>query len=222
MQYPVTERTRLHRRAMRASYDVDVVHGILDAGLVCEIGLVEGGRPVVLPTAYVRVDDALVVHGAAKNRMFSTLAAGGEFCCTVTLLDGLVLARSAFHHSVNYRSVVAFGRGEAVEDDAEKTRLLRAFLERLYPGRWDIVRPPTAAELRATLVVRLPLAEVSAKRRSGPVLDDEEDYGVPVWAGVAPITQHITRLEPDARLHEAIEPGTRPQIALYHPACHIT
>jgi hypothetical protein len=199
---------------MRASYDAEIVHGILDAGLVCEIGFVERGRPVVIPTAYVRVDDAIVVHGSSKNRMLLAVA-GGEFCCTVTLLDGLVLARSAFHHSVNYRSVVAFGRGEAVEDEAEKEALLRAFFDHLYPGRWDVVRPPTSAELKATLVVRLPLTEVSAKRRSGPVLDDEEDYALPVWAGVAPVTQRVAGLEPDPRLHAAVDPTHVPTIAVY-------
>jgi nitroimidazol reductase NimA-like FMN-containing flavoprotein (pyridoxamine 5'-phosphate oxidase superfamily) len=215
MTYPVTERTRLHRRPMRASYDVDVVHYILDAGIVCEIGFVEQGRPVVIPTAYVRIDDALVVHGARKNRTLVALAGGAEFCCTVTLLDGLVLARSAFHHSVNYRSVVAFGRGEAIEDETEKLTSLRAFFDRLYPGRWDVVRPPTPAELLATLVVRLPLGEVSAKRRSGPALDDEADYALPVWAGVAPVSQHVLGLEPDARLHPDVDPARGPSIAVY-------
>jgi hypothetical protein len=218
MTYPVTERTRLHRRPARASYDAAVVHAILDAGLVCDVGFVEAGRPVVIPTAYVRVDDALVVHGAAKNRTLVALAAGAEFCCTVTLLDGLVLARSAFHHSVNYRSVVVFGRGEAVEDEAEKVRLLHAFFDHLYPGRWDAVRPPTPAELRATLVVRLPLAEVSAKRRSGPPLDDEADYALPVWAGVAPVAQRLAGFEADPRLHAAVDPASVPAIAVYRQA----
>jgi nitroimidazol reductase NimA-like FMN-containing flavoprotein (pyridoxamine 5'-phosphate oxidase superfamily) len=202
---------------MRASYDVEVVHGILDAGLVCEIGFVEAGRPVVIPTAYVRVDDAIVVHGSSKNRTLLALADGGEFCCTVTLLDGLVLARSAFHHSVNYRSVVAFGRGCTVEDAGEKEALLRAFFDRLYPGRWDVVRPPTPAELKATLVIRLPLGEVSAKVRSGPAIDDEADYALPIWAGVAPITQHVTALEPDPRLHVTVDPTRVPGVAVYQP-----
>jgi nitroimidazol reductase NimA-like FMN-containing flavoprotein (pyridoxamine 5'-phosphate oxidase superfamily) len=215
MTYPVTERTRLHRRPTRGSYDTEIVHGILDAAMVCEIGFVDGGRPVIIPTAYVRVDDALVVHGAAKNRTLLALAGGAEFCCTVTLLDGLVLARSAFHHSVNYRSVVAYGRGEPVEDDADKLRLLRAFFDHLYPGRWDLVRPPTPAEVRATLVVRLPLTEVSAKRRSGPPIDDEADYALPVWAGVAPVTQQVTGFEADARLHASVDPTRVPAVAVY-------
>ena len=213
--YPVTDRTRLHRRPTRASYDAEVVHGILDAAVVCEIGFVHAGRPAVIPTAYVRVDDALIVHGAAKNRTLVALAAGGEFCCTVTLLDGLVLARSAFHHSVNYRSVVAYGRGEAVDDETEKLGLLRAFFDHLYPGRWDAVRPPTSAELRATLVVRLPLVEVSAKRRSGPPIDDEDDYALPVWAGVAPIAQRVAGFEADPRLHASLDPARVPSVAVY-------
>jgi hypothetical protein len=146
--------------------------------------------------------------------MLMALADGADFCCSVTVLDGLVLARSAFHHSVNYRSVVAFGRGEAVDDPLEKTRLLRALVERLYPGRWDVVRPPSLAELQATLVVRLPLHEVSAKRRSGPVIDDEEDHARPVWAGVAPVLQHVTGYEPDARLLAEVDPASRPPITL--------
>ena len=214
MTYPMTERTRLHRRPMRASYERAVVHGILDAGVVCQIAFVEDGRPVVIPTAYVRVDDAVIVHGASKNRMLLALAAGAGFCCTVTLLDGLVLARSAFHHSVNYRSVVAFGRGAAVDTPAEKEGLLRAFFDRLYPGRWDVVRAPSSAELQATLVVRLPLHEVSAKQRLGPVIDDEEDFAVPVWAGVAPIVQHLTGYEPDTCLHAAVDPADSPAITL--------
>jgi hypothetical protein len=212
MSYAVTERTRLRRRPMRAHYDEAVVHGILDAALVCEIGFVEAGRPVVIPTAFVRVGQALVVHGATKNRTLLALAGGADFCCTVTLLDGLVLARSAFHHSVNYRSVVAYGRGRTVEVPAEKTALLRAFFDRLYPGRWDVVRPPTDAELQATLVVLLPLAEVSAKVRSGPVIDDEADYVLPVWAGIAPVAQRVAGYEPDARLHPAVDGTTYPPI----------
>lgn len=214
MSYPVTKRTQLRRRPTRASYDRAVVHGILDSALICQIGFVEGGRPVVIPTAFVRVDDAVIVHGASKSRMLMALADGADFCCSVTVLDGLVLARSAFHHSVNYRSVVAFGRGEAVDDPLEKTRLLRALVERLYPGRWDVVRPPSLAELQATLVVRLPLHEVSAKRRSGPVIDDEEDHARPVWAGVAPVLQHVTGYEPDARLLAEVDPASRPPITL--------
>lgn len=215
MTYPVTERTRLHRRPMRAHYDADVVHSILDAGLVCDVGFVADGGPVIVPTAYVRVDDALVVHGAAKNRTLVALAGGANFCCTVTLLDGLVMARSAFHHSVNYRSVVAYGRGESVTDPAGKEDLLRAFFDRLYPGRWDVVRPPSPSELQATLVVRLPLTEVSAKIRSGPVIDDESDFSRPVWAGVVPVVQHTVGPEADARLHPAVDPAAAPAVAVY-------
>jgi nitroimidazol reductase NimA-like FMN-containing flavoprotein (pyridoxamine 5'-phosphate oxidase superfamily) len=214
MPYPVTERTRVRRRSGRASYDVALVHAILDAGLVCHLGLVEAGRPVMIPTAYVRVDESIVVHGSGRNRTLLALAGGAEACCTVTLLDGLVLARSAFHHSVNYRSVVLFARGEPVERPEEKAALLEAFTERLYPGRWGQVRSPTESELRGTLVVRLPLHEVSAKHRSGPPVDDEDDYGVPVWAGVATVAERVTGLVPDARLHPAVDGASIPAIVL--------
>jgi len=213
--YAVTERTRVRRRPIRASYDVAVVHGILDAGLVCQLGVVQDGRPSIIPTAYVRVDDAIVVHGSTKNRTLLALAAGAEVCCTVTHLDGLVLARSAFHHSVNYRSVVLYGRACAVEAEDEKERLLRAFFAHVYPGRWDIVRPPSAAELRATLVVRIPITEVSAKLRSGPPIDDEEDYALPVWAGVAPLDQRMGPMVPDERMHAGVDPEHAPTVALF-------
>jgi nitroimidazol reductase NimA-like FMN-containing flavoprotein (pyridoxamine 5'-phosphate oxidase superfamily) len=213
--YPVTERTRVRRRPVRASYDVDVVRGILDAGLVCQLGFVWDGKPAIIPTAYVRVDDALVVHGSTKNRTLVALAGGAEVCCTVTHLDGLVLARSAFHHSVNYRSVVVYGRAAAVEAEDEKERLLRAFFDHLYPGRWEIVRPPTAAEMRATLVVRIPITEVSAKVRTGPPIDDDEDYALPVWAGVAPLDQRLGTMVPDERIHDAVDPACAPAVRLF-------
>jgi nitroimidazol reductase NimA-like FMN-containing flavoprotein (pyridoxamine 5'-phosphate oxidase superfamily) len=198
---PITDRTRVRRRAERAAYERAEVHGILDAGLVCHLGFVADHGPVVLPTAYVRVGDTVLVHGSSKSGMLSALAEGSPLCCTVTLLDGLVLARSAFHHSVNYRSVVIFGRGEVVDDPNDKREALRAFFTMLYPGRWDAVRPPTDAELRATLVVRIPIEEAVAKRRLGPPVDDEDDYALPVWAGVMPLA--TTRGAPiaDERLH---------------------
>ena len=192
--YPVTERTRLRRRPQRAAYDRATVHAILDAGFVCHVGFVESGRPVVIPTAYARIGDAVVVHGAAKNRTLVALAGGAEACVTVTHVDGLVLARSAFHHSVNYRSVMIFGRAEAIEERAAKDAALETFFERLHPGRWPEVRPPSEAELAATLVIRIPIAEVSAKVRTGPPIDDAEDMAIPVWAGVVPMS--VVRGEP--------------------------
>jgi nitroimidazol reductase NimA-like FMN-containing flavoprotein (pyridoxamine 5'-phosphate oxidase superfamily) len=185
--YAQTERTRVRRLPDRARYDAETVHAILDAGLVCTVCFVDDGRPVAIPTAYARVDDALVFHGSAKSRTLLAAAEGAELCVTVTHLDGLVLARSAFHHSVNYRSVVVFGRAHAVTDPARKLSLLEAFTERLYPGRWSAARPPSPQELRATLVVELPLREVVAKVRTGGPIDDADDMELPVWAGVVPL-----------------------------------
>jgi uncharacterized protein len=205
----VTERTHVRRIPQRASHERAVIHAILDAGLVCHVGLVEDGRPVVIPTAYARVGDTIVLHGSSRSRTMMAAAAGADLCCTVTLLDGLVLARSAFHHSVNYRSVVAFGRGRAIEDHDERTAALRAFTERLYPGRWDAVREPSAQEMKATLVVSLPLTEAVAKVREGGPIDDEDDYALPVWAGVVPLSLEKGDAEPDDRLVAGTTPPAR-------------
>jgi nitroimidazol reductase NimA-like FMN-containing flavoprotein (pyridoxamine 5'-phosphate oxidase superfamily) len=182
-----TERTRVRRLPKRGTFDRDVVYRILDEGLVCHVGFLAEGKPVVIPTGYGRRDDTLYIHGSAASRMVRTLAQGVDVCVTVTLFDGLVLARSAFHHSVNYRSVVIFGRATAVENHAEKMQALRIFTEHLVPGRWADVRQPTDKELAATTVLALPLNEVSAKVRTGPPVDDEVDYALPVWAGVLPL-----------------------------------
>jgi nitroimidazol reductase NimA-like FMN-containing flavoprotein (pyridoxamine 5'-phosphate oxidase superfamily) len=177
----------VRRLPQRAAYDRATVHAILDAGIVCHLGFVEDGRPVVIPTAYARVGDVVYVHGSSKSRTLCALADGVEVCLTVALIDGLVLARSAFHHSINYRSVMVFGRARALEDDEAKLAALEAFTERLHPGRWREVRPPSPPELKATKVLELPLEEAVAKSRSGGPLDDAEDYALPVWAGVLPL-----------------------------------
>ena len=218
MTYPVTERTRLRRLPQRGAYDTATVHAILDEGLVCHLGFVDEGRPVTIPTAYARVGESLVVHGSSKSRTMLALARGAEVCCTVTLADALVLARSAFHHSINYRSVVVFGRAVALEDAAEKEAALRHFVERLYPGRWDAVRPPTPAELKATAVLAIPLCEASAKVRTGPPIDDEPDYALAVWAGVVALSTRRTGVTPDERLHPAIDPAAVPATALFPEA----
>ena len=186
-QFAPTERTRLKRLPQRASYERRVIYQILDEGLVCHVGFIDADRPVVIPTAYGRVDDTLYVHGSAASRMLRALAGGIPVCVTVTLLDGLVLARSAFHHSMNYRSAVVFGAAVVVEDKIEKLKALRAFSEHIIPGRWAEVREPNDAELKTTLVLRLPLTEASAKIRSGPPVDDEADYDLAVWAGELPL-----------------------------------
>jgi hypothetical protein len=198
--FPQTERTRVRRLPQRASYDRHVVHAILDAGLVCHLGFVEAGRPIVIPTAYARVGELVYLHGSNRSRTLGALAGGAEVCLTVTLLDGLVLARSAFHHSINYRSVVVFGRARPVEGDEAKRAALEAFTERLYPGRWREVRPPSPSELKATHVLALPLEEAVAKCRSGPPLDDEDDYGRAVWAGELPLGLALGDPTPDERL----------------------
>jgi uncharacterized protein len=198
--YVETERTRVRRLPQRATYDADVVHAILDAGLVCTVSFVEQGRPIAIPTAYVRVGSALVFHGSAKSRTLMAAAAGAELCVTVTHLDGLVLARSAFHHSVNYRSVCIFGRADVVTEPERKHALLHAFTERLYPGRWGAARSPNEQELKATLVVALPLREVVAKVRTGGPIDDAEDMTRPVWAGVVPLRFECGAPEPASDL----------------------
>src|SRR5262245_147270 len=182
-----TDRTRVRRLPARASYDVETVHAILDAGLVCHVGFVEGDRPIVIPTAYARIGDAVVFHGASKSRTLLAAVGGAELCISVALIDGLVLARSAFHHSINYRSVVLFGRATEIAEPERKLAALEAFMERLYPGRWAAVRTPNEQELKATVVLELPLREAVAKVRTGGPIDDEEDMTWPVWAGVVPL-----------------------------------
>ena len=184
-----TNRTQVKRAPKRGCYDFETVAQILDEGLVCHVGFVTNGQPFVIPTAYGRVDDRLYIHGASASRMIQSLLAGIEVCLTVTLLDGLVLARSAYHHSMNYRSVVIFGTAQAVVDPSEKMTALKAFTDHVMAGRWDVVRSPNAAELAATSVLSLPITEASAKIRTGPPLDDPADYDSPVWAGVLPFTQ---------------------------------
>ena len=194
MPPPPSDRTRVRRLTDRAAYDQATIHAILDAGVVAHVGIVDGTTPIVIPMAYARVGDAIVLHGSAKSRLVMQLGAGAEACVTVTHLDGFVMARSAFHHSVNYRSVVVYGRGEALLDDAAKYAALEAYFEKLHPGRWRDVRPPSAGELKATGVVRIPIAEASAKVRTGGPKDDAEDMALPVWAGVVPLV--TTRGEP--------------------------
>lgn len=182
-----TERTTLKRLPKRGEFDRSVVYEILDEAFVCHVGFVADGKPVVIPTSFGRIDDDLYIHGSAASRMLRSLAEGIEVCVTVTLIDGLVLARSAFHHSINYRSVVVFGRATVVAEQDEKIKALHAFTDHIVDERWRDVRPPTENELQATVVLKLPLAEVSAKTRTGPPIDDDEDYALPIWAGVVPM-----------------------------------
>lgn len=208
--FPATERTRVRRLPQRAAYDRETLTAILDANLVCHLGFVADGQPFVVPTLYARAGDELLLHGSSRNRSLGALAAGADVCLAVTAIDGLVLARSAFHHSVNYRSVTVFGRARPVTGDEEKLAALRAFTERLYPGRWDEVRTPNAAELKATLVLALPLAEAVAKVRTGGPIDDEEDLAWPVWAGVVPLELVARAAVADAHVPDglALREGT--------------
>lgn len=198
--YDKTDRTTLKRLPLRGHYDKDVVHKILDEGFICHVGFVVDGKPVVIPTGYGRIGEKLYIHGSQASRMLRTLKTGVATCVTVTLIDGLVLARSAFHHSINYRSVVIFGTATLVEDAQEKLAALIAFSEHVVRGRWDEVREPTEQELKATTVLMLPLQEVSAKIRTGPPIDDEEDYALSVWAGVVPLRLVAGEPIPDPRL----------------------
>ena len=182
-----SERTRIHRLPQRGSYDRDTIGAILDEALICHVGFAVEGRPVVIPTIHTRIDNQLYFHGSPAAGMLRTLREGVDACVTVTILDGLVLARSAFHHSMNYRSVVVFGQAEEVVDREEKLRVLTALVEHVCRGRSADARGPSEKELKQTLVLRLPIHEASAKIRTGPPLDEEEDYALPIWAGVLPL-----------------------------------
>lgn len=199
-----TPRTTIKRIPQRGNYERETIYQILDEGLVCHVGFVAEGQPVVIPTAYGRVDDTLYIHGSPASRMIRTLQQGIDVCVTVTLLDGLVLARSAFHHSMNYRSVVVFGTATLVENTEEKFAALQAFTEHVIKRRWEEVRSPNRHELAGTLVLSLPLAEASAKLRTGGPIDDEADYQIPVWAGELPLKLTPAIPIPDARLHPGI------------------
>lgn len=192
-------RSRVRRVADRGHYDAATLHAVLDAGYVCHVAFVHDGQPIVIPTAYWREGDHLYIHGSTKSRMAMALATGIPASVAVTLLDGLVLARSAFHHSMNYRSVVAMGVFEKIPDE-HKMAALEAFTERVAPGRWAEIRPPNKQELKGTMVLRLPLDEASTKIRSGPPKDDAEDMAIPAWAGVLPFAQGFAPPVPDPLL----------------------
>jgi nitroimidazol reductase NimA-like FMN-containing flavoprotein (pyridoxamine 5'-phosphate oxidase superfamily) len=202
---PATERIRLHRKPDRGSYDATVVHAILDAAPICHVGFVHDGSPVVIPTIHARVDATLYLHGSPASRMLRTLQAGPEVAVNAVVIDGIVLARSLFNHSMNYRSVVVIGRARVVDDAAEKTAALRAVTEHLVPGRWDDARHPSDLEDRGTLVLALPITEASAKVRSGPPGDDGDDLGLPHWAGVIPLRLVAGTPEPAPDLAPGID-----------------
>ena len=200
-----TQRTRLKRLPKRGNFDRETINAILDEAFICHVGFVVDGQPYVIPTGYARIGDDLMIHGSSASRMMRSLAGGVEVCVTVTLIDGLVLARSAFHHSMNYRSVVILGKAEMVTEPEDKNKALEAFTEHIIRGRWADVRWPTELELKATTVLKLPIDEASAKIRTGDPIDDDEDYALNVWAGVLPLA--LTSGEPvgDSKLLNGID-----------------
>ncbi len=198
--YTQTERTRVRRAHERGSYDKETVHAILDAGFVCHVGFAVEDQTYVIPTLYWREGERVMIHGSTASRMIRVLQAGADACLTVTHVDGLVLARSAFHHSANFRSVVILGKTHTIDDPAEKEHVLKNFVDGLYPGRWDGLRPMLDKEDKATTVLAFDLKEVSAKVRTGGPIDDEEDYALPIWAGTIPLTTTMGEVIPDERL----------------------
>ena len=199
-----TPRSRLRRKPERAHYDRGAIHAVLDAHFICHVGYVVDGQPYVTPTSYWRDGDRLYWHGSSASRMLRHLRDGAPACVTVTHCDGLVLARSGFHSSINYRSVMAFGTARAIEDAASKQAAMKAFVERLTPGRWAELRPLTTPELKATTVIGMDIDEAVAKVRTGGPIDDEDDYDLGVWAGVVPLGVAVGEPEPDPRLKPGV------------------
>jgi nitroimidazol reductase NimA-like FMN-containing flavoprotein (pyridoxamine 5'-phosphate oxidase superfamily) len=200
-----SERVRLRRKRERGSHEREAIDAILDEALIAHLGIAdEHGQPFVIPTLHARAGDVVYCHGSVASRTLRALAAGAPVCLTVSLIDGLVLARSAMHHSANYRSAMLLGRARVVEDPREKREALHAIIEHIVPGRWDDVRPPTDNEMKATAVLALPIEEASAKVRTGPPSDDEEDYALGAWAGVIPLGNRARTPEPDPLLRAGI------------------
>lgn len=200
-----TDRTQVKRLPKRGNYDRAAINEILDEAFICHVGFTIDEKPFVIPTGYARRGNDLLIHGSAASRMMRALARQIELCVTITLIDGLVLARSAFHHSMNYRSVVIFGTARIIEDAQEKFEALRAFTEHIVPQRWTEIRPPNEKELKATTVLSLPITEASAKIRTGNPVDDEEDYQINVWAGVLPLSLTAGKPVDDGRVKENIQ-----------------
>jgi nitroimidazol reductase NimA-like FMN-containing flavoprotein (pyridoxamine 5'-phosphate oxidase superfamily) len=205
-EFSISSRNQVRRLSKRASYDRDVIHRIIDEALICHVGFVEEGQPFVIPTIHARSDETLLLHGAKASRLLKHVAAGNPICVVTTILDGIVFARSAFHHSLNYRSAVVFGRGHELDTPEDKLRALEIITNHVAPGRWAEARRPNARELEATTVVRVAIESASAKTRTGGPNDDEEDYDFPVWAGVLPLKQMTEPPIADSRLTSGIEP----------------
>lgn len=204
-----TKRTQLGRIPSRGAHDKASIYEAIDAGYLCHVGFVDGGHPFVIPTAYGRQGDFLLLHGSVKSRLMQLLAAGGDCCVTITHLDALVLARSTFHHSMNYRSVMVLGKGELVADEADKMEALKVITNNILPGRWSETRLPNPGEMKATTVVRIPLKEASLKTRTGPPKDDQPDYELDIWAGLLPLQSGYLPPEADPDLKDGVElPGS--------------
>ena len=219
---PPSERTTIRRMPQRAVYDRRTINAILDEGLLCHLGFTLDSQPYVLPMIYAREGERILIHGSAASRMLRSLRGGIPACATVTLLDGLVLARSAYHHSMNYRSVVILGVATEICDRVDKLAAMRTIVNHVVSGRWDDVRAPSEAEIRATMILSLPLSEAAAKVRTGPPLDDEQDYALLTWAGVIPLCLDAHAPIADARLPAGIETPSyaRSYRRRAHPAAH--
>ena len=203
-KFPMTSQIRVKRKPERGRYDRETIYQILDEALICHVGFVEDKQPCVIPINFARVGDSVIMHGAKASRLLKHIAAGNPVCVEATLIDGLVLARSVFHHSINYRSVVLFGTGQTVSDAGEKLAGLQAVVNHIIPGRWNEARLPTRKELNATTVVSIKIDQASAKVRSGPPADEEEDYSFPVWAGLLPFQETYLSPVRDERMTQDI------------------
>ena len=204
-KYPPTSKSKIVRSHKRASYEKKDLYTLLDAGYLCHVSYLFQGSPVIIPTAYGREKNIIYIHGALKNRMLTSILDQEQACIAVTHEDGIVLARSAFHHSFNYRSAVVFGKPRAIEDPNEKMRVLELITENIIPGRWNEVRQPNENELKITLVIAIDIEEASVKVRTGAPIDDDEDYSLPIWAGVLPIEHKFVQAIPDSKMNHALE-----------------
>ncbi len=203
-EFSTTKLNQVQRLPKRASYDKETIYNIVDEALICHVGFSSEGQPFVMPTIHTRIDDTLYFHGAIANRMLKHIQAENPICVTVTLIDGIVFARSVFHHSMNYRSAMMFGKGRIVESDAEKNKVFRALTDHIAKGRWEDARQPSQKEMDVTVVVAVEIESASAKVRTGPASDDEDDYQLPVWAGVLPLHQQVLTPLNDSQLKEHI------------------
>jgi uncharacterized protein len=203
-EYPKTIRNRVKRLAERGHYDADTIYPIIDEALICHVSFVHEGQPFIIPTLHARIDDTILLHGSQANRMLRHLEAGGEVCIAFTMVDGLVLARSVFHHSINYRSAVVFGKGEVIEGKEAQYKALEVFMEKFMPERWDDNRAPNDTEMLQTTIVSVPIESASAKVRVGPPKDDAEDLDLPYWAGVLPVQMNYGTPVADPSLKEGI------------------